>query len=335
MYKFPMNRMNPLNHFVIALSFAFFGGLLFSYVKAPIPWLLGSMTATLIGSRFKKVHLYWPRALREAGLIIVGYSIGLSFTRSAVIQILEKLPSMVFMTICIVLFCACIAYVVSKLTGVDYPTVLTGSIPGGLSQMIVFAEEMKGIDITTVTFLQVARLIMIIFIVPFLVFSPLFNTGKVISTNTLLPYSIQAEHHFFPNIIFFLVVCLVFAFIGKKIKSPTPYLLGPILGTAVLSLSGLHGPALPSTILSLSQFMIGGYIGLLLKPEKLEQKTKIILLALLSGIVMVAGSLGLSMILIHFNHITASTSLLSLAPGGMDQMGIMAHEIHADLSMVT
>lgn len=335
MYKFPITRKNPLNHFIIALCIASIGGLLFSYVEAPIPWLLGSMSATLIGSRFKKINLYWPRAIREVGLIIVGYSIGLSFTRSAVIQILGKLPSMVFMTVSIVLFCACIAYVVSKLTGVDYPTVLTGSIPGGLSQMIVFAEEMKGIDITTVTFLQVARLIMIIFIVPFLVFNPIFNTGKGILTNNLLPHSIQAEHHFFPNIIFFMVVCLVFAFIGKKIKSPTPYLLGPILGTAVLGLSGLHGPSLPSTILSLSQFMIGGYIGLLLKPEKLEHKAKIISLALLSGIVMVAGSLALSIILIHFNHITPSTSLLSLAPGGMDQMGIMAHEIHADLSMVT
>jgi membrane AbrB-like protein len=242
---------------------------------------------------------------------------------------------MVFMTVSIVLFCACIAYVVSKLTGVDYPTVLTGSIPGGLSQMIVFAEEMKGIDITTVTFLQVARLIMIIFTVPFLVFSPIFNKGKMMSTNNLLPHSIQTEQSFFPNIMIFLVVCLVFAFIGKKIKSPTPYLLGPILGTAVLSLSCLHGPALPSAVLNLSQFMIGGYIGLLLKPEKLEHKTKIISLALLSGIVMVSGSLILSMILIHFNHITPSTSLLSLAPGGMDQMGIMAHEVHADLSMVT
>jgi membrane AbrB-like protein len=176
---------------------------------------------------------------------------------------------------------------------------------------------------------------MIIFIVPFLVFSPIFNTGKIISPNNLLPQTIQSEHSFFPNIIIFLIVCLVFAFIGKKIKSPTPYLLGPILGTAVLSLSGIHGPALPSTILNLSQFMIGGYIGLLLKPEKLEHKTKIISLALMSGIVMVAGSLVLSIFLIHYNHITPSTSLLSLAPGGMDQMGIMAHEVNADLSMVT
>ena len=41
------------------------------------------------------------------------------------------------------------------------------------------------------------------------------------------------------------------------------------------------------------------------------------------------------MILIHLNHVTPSTSLLSLAPGGMDQVGILAHEIQADLSMVT
>jgi len=32
--------------------------------------------------------------------------------------------------------------------------------------------------------------------------------------------------------------------------------------------------------------------------------------------------------------VSEATGLLSLAPGGMDQMGIIANEIHADLSIV-
>jgi membrane AbrB-like protein len=50
---------------------------------------------------------------------------------------------------------------------------------------------------------------------------------------------------------------------------------------------------------------------------------------------MIAVSVGLGLLLIYFYHITPSTSLLSLAPGGMDQMALLAHEVHADLSMVT
>ena len=154
----------------------------------------------------------------------------------------------------LILFCAGIAYVVSKLTGVDYPTVLIGSIPGGLSQMIIFAEDMEGIDITTVTFLQVARVIMIIFIVPFLAFSPFFNNGQAIPATNVITHSMQSADPLFPNIILFAIICIVFAIVGKKLRSPAPFLVGPILGTAIISLSGLHGSALPASVLDLSQF---------------------------------------------------------------------------------
>lgn len=332
MKKYTFKADDKILRFTVTVFTAIVGGLLFNLLHTPIPWLLGPMVAVLIGARFSKIPYYWPTYIRNTGLIIVGYSIGLSFTKNALIQIAEKLPSMILMTVLLVIFCAGIAFFVSKITGVDYPTVLTGSIPGGLSQMIIFAEELKGIDITTVTFLQVARLMMIIFFVPFLIFGPFFKNQQGAD---LVLTTVQSAGPLFPNILLFALIGIVSAFLAKKLKFPTPFLLGPILGTAVMNISGFHGPLLPSSILNISQFMIGGYIGLLLKPEKLQQKAKIISLALLSGLVMILGSLGLSMVLVYQNHITPSTSLLSLAPGGMDQMGILAHEVKANLSMVT
>lgn len=321
--------------FCLTLLTAFIGGIIFSNIHSPIPWLLGPMTAVLIGSRFRKVQFYWPRTIRDTGLVIVGYSIGLSFTKEALLQIIAKLPSMLLMTVLLVCFCAGIAFVVSKLTGVDYPTVLIGSIPGGLSQMIIFAEELKGINITTVTFLQVARLIMIIFFVPFLIFGPLFKNTAHSAADMVNKGVEAASGPLFPSIIWFAVICIVCAFVARKLKFPTPYLLGPILATAIINLSGMEGPPLPPSIIDASQFMIGGYIGLLLKPEKLEHKTKIISLALISGMVMIFISIGLSLLLVSYYPLTHSTSFLALAPGGMDQMGILAHVVHADLSMVT
>ena len=53
-----------------------------------------------------------------------------------------------------------------------------GSIPGGLSQIIMLAEETEGIDITAVTFTQVTRLIMIVVCVPLIVFSPILGQVK-------------------------------------------------------------------------------------------------------------------------------------------------------------
>jgi uncharacterized membrane protein AbrB (regulator of aidB expression) len=41
------------------------------------------------------------------------------------------------------------------------------------------------------------------------------------------------------------------------------------------------------------------------------------------------------LLLISYYPLSPSTGFLALAPGGMDQMGILAHVVHADLSMVT
>jgi uncharacterized protein len=320
------------NHsFITAFLIALAGGLVFSFLSIPVPWLLGPMSAILIANRFKGISLYWPRALRDTALILIGYSIGLSFTGSSVENMAENLPAMLFMTVILVASAALISKVISLISGVDYPTVLTGSIPGGLSQMIIFAEEMKGINITTVTFLQVSRLLMIVFVVPFIIFGPVFNIRH---TNTELAGSAQLDFEPIMPVVF-LIVCILGVLIGKKLRLPTPFLLGPILGTGFLTYAGLTGPTLPSSVMDASQLMIGGYIGMLLKPEKLERKSLTITLALLSGFLLVMESLLLSFFLSDALNINIVTSFLSLAPGGMDQMGIIAHEVKADLSIVS
>ena len=61
--------------------------------------------------------------------------------------------------------------------------------------MITFSEEVKGINITVVTFLQVTRVIMIIFLVPFLIYGPFFKNTSVQSTLYLADKAVQL--HFF------------------------------------------------------------------------------------------------------------------------------------------
>ncbi|WP_026695773.1 AbrB family transcriptional regulator [Peribacillus kribbensis] len=317
--------------FLYSLCLAAAGGLIFSLISVPIPWLLGPMAATLIGARFKKYKVVWPVYIRDAGLIVVGYSLGLSFSRESVIQIGAQLPSMLLLTVLLVLFCALMAWLVSKITGIDYPTILTGSIPGGLSQMLILAEEMKGINITVVAFLQVSRLIMLVVIVPLLIFSPIFGGHR----DALAQHAVPFQHIEVSHALMFLMVAVLCAFLAKKAKLPTPFLLGPMTGTAVLVLLGFKGIQLPGGLLNVSQFMIGGYVGLLLKPEKLEKKVKFTLISLLSGTVLLCGSFGFSLLLSSLHHLDPATSYLSVAPGGMDQMGIMAHEVKADLSIVT
>jgi len=319
--------------FLATFMIAIIGGLLFKVVNLPIPWLLGSMFFVFIWAKFFKQKLYWPSKLRDSAMIIVGYTIGLSFTSATFVQIGQQITSMILMTLLLLLFTLVISIIISKLSGIPFPTILIGSIPGGLSQMITLAEELEDVDITVVTFLQISRLMMIIFTVPLFIFSPLFDIHRDRSfTSTVQNFANQSD--LLPNVLVFAVVCILFAILGKRINFPTAFLLGPMLATILLNLSGFKGPTLPSFILDCSQLMIGGYIGLLLKPENMKNKFKISILAICSGIVLLSFSFGLSILLTHLHSMNTVTSMLSLSPGGMDQMAIIAKEAHGDISVI-
>ncbi|NRF95537.1 AbrB family transcriptional regulator [Paenibacillus frigoriresistens] len=321
---------------LFSIVLAVIGGFLFQWIHCPIPWLLGPMIVVFIGSRlFKRIKPVWPGPMRDSGMVIIGYMLGLSFTLETFKQIGKQLPSMILLTALLLVCTYLIALMVAKFSGLNFPTVLMGSIPGGLSQMIALAEELKGIDLTVVTFLQVSRIIMIIFFVPLFIFSPLFGSSLHHSLPDTASAAAASWGGLFPHILVYAVVCTACALLWKKIKFPTAFLLGPMVATIILHLSGLSGPALPSSLVSISQLLIGGYLGLMLKPENLNNKLKIILLALLSGTALLICSVVLSLLLTQLHPVPLSTSFLSLSPGGMDQMGIIAKEVNADLSFVT
>ena len=68
--------------------------------------------------------------------------------------------------------------------------------------------------------------------------------------------------------------------------------------------------------------MIGSHVGLMLKPEQLQRKTQTVTLAVISSVLLIAGALGLSYLLMNVFSLSAATSLLSMAPGGMDPASV-------------
>lgn len=325
--------------FAITLGIAMVSALLFTLVHLPIPWLLGPMIGVCAAARTVRSHsFYWPGFTRNAGLIIVGYAIGIAFTRDTLTEIARQLPAMVLMTSLLLLLCGLIAYGVSKFTGISYQTALTGSIPGGLSQMVTLAEETEGIDLTVVTFLQVSRLMMIVVFVPLIVFSPwldITSSGANPAAIAEIVSSHRLWNDLWPNFVPYGLICTALALVARRVNFPTAFLLAPLIAAAALHLGGLSAPELPSPILAAAQLMIGCYVGLLLKPENLPNKPRLIAVAVLSGIVLIACACGLSYLLTRLHAMSAATALLSLAPGGMDQMGIIAHEINANVSIVS
>lgn len=311
------------------LFISYIGGCLFYWLNIPIPWMLGPLVFVNLFSSIWKVKVYWPVKIRNSGLIVLGYIMGSSFTMDTLHQIIDQLPAMVIATIATTLFSLLIGYITHKKTGIDLATSMLGSTPGGMTQMVILSEEMPDCDTTIVTFMQTIRLLSVVFIVPFLAMHALPNAAghaaQTMAVSDTLPHA--------PFI--FAAVAVASGLMAHLLKFPTPFLLGPVLGTMALVLTGLQPPHVPQPIVIAAQLFVGIYMGVTTKPSNLENWRQLLPYALVGGIGVVLFTLGFGYLLTYWHNIDVISAFLSTAPGGMAEMGITAINVGADISIIT
>jgi len=173
-----------LLRFLETLLVSLTGGLFFRLLHLPLPWLLGSLAAVMIWSLTARRNVFWPVGLRNSGLVILGYMLGSSFAIETGLQIIKQLPAMMFATASTILFSLFIGYIIHRRTDISLSTCIIGSVPGGLTQMVVLSEEIADTDLTVVTFMQTIRLLSTVFIVPFLIICGLAgDTQQAVAAN--------------------------------------------------------------------------------------------------------------------------------------------------------
>ncbi len=319
--------------FIETLLCGIAGGFLFTLLNLPLSWMLGPLTAVLIWKLLSKRDLYWPISFRNGGQMLLGYSMGLSFTIASAGQIVDQLPSMAIVTVLMVVFGLVIAYFVSKLTGINIPSAVMGTTPGGLSQMVVLSEEIKGADSTVVTFMQTIRMLTVIFIVPALSIHA-FSSGGTQNSKPTIDLVTQTEYGNFFQVITVLAIVLFITACAVRFKCPTPWIIGPLVSSAILTVSGFETPQLPPILIVLAQLCLGIYLGLGIKTNMLKSWKKLLPFSFISGLLIVGFSLVLAYGLHMIYPITMTTAFLCIAPGGLPEMGVTAHAVHADVSMV-
>jgi uncharacterized protein len=309
------------------------GGALFSWIGLPLAWMLGPLTAVILWNLLTKRTLYWPKSFKNGGQMLLGYSMGLSFTAESAAQIGGQLPSMTVSTVLMVIFGLGIAFLASRLTGVNAPSAVMGTTPGGLSQMTMLSEEIRGADPTIVTFMQTIRMLAVTFMVPMLT-TYAFAGG---AGNGLSGSAVEAEAVSGGGLIHLLVAVvavLAGTALALRLRFPTPWILGPLITAAILTVSGFPAPHLPPILMVAAQLLMGVYLGLSLKLDMLKDWKKLLPFSLVSGALMVGFALLLAYILHLIHPMTMATAFLCIAPGGLPEMGVTAHEVGADVSMV-
>lgn len=308
----------------IVLGVSLVGVWIFTLLHLPVPWLLGPLFFVLISQFFIKTDFYWPAALRNMGLIIIGISIGQSFQFHMFKNLGWLIGVMLLMNGMILLFSFLLSLMLVKVGNLPLKTAIICTVPGGFSQVVAFAEE-EEIDLPIVTYFHIIRVISIVIGIPLLLHVHAMNSQKesAISFSTLMA------------LILLFLVAIGAVWVGKKIKIPVPYFLLPLILVIGLQFFSINTPEVPSPFLQMAQLMMGAYIGKLLTPKMLVFEKKIILLGIITTILLLLFTVGQGWMLMKMMNYSLATGILSTAAGGLDQMSLLASAIGADVSVVT
>lgn len=170
-----MSKLAKNPHYALSilctLITALAGGCIFNLLHLPLPWLLGPMIAVLIGSNLRKPLYSWPPQIRNTGMIIVGYTTGLSLTGSPRCRLrqLLTLSLAIGSGVLLIVGAYSLSLLFAYLEQVTAATALLSLAPGGMDQMSLIAQE-TGANLPTVAGYQLFRTFFIFFAVP-----PLFK----------------------------------------------------------------------------------------------------------------------------------------------------------------
>lgn len=315
--------MAIVKSYLLTAGLGIIGAYVFQLLHIPMPWLLGPLLTILVLKLTTQLPLKWNKHFRNFGLVIAGYSIGHAFTLETLADIRLYLPVMILLNVLFIILFIFISWVIAKRVKVDQLTALTSCVPGGMTQIVAYAEEQGSRNITMITFYQVLRVICIIGFVPLLVVSNSSSSTSV------------SNAHFTLMFLLFFVLSYIAGFIAMKINVPTGYMLGPVFLFMGLQLANIEIPEIPVSALHIAQIVMGIYIGLLLNKEDLHLSKKLIFYAFVSSFLYISSAFGLAILMMQFYPLDFKTSFLSIVPGGLDQMGIISASVHADSTLVT
>jgi uncharacterized protein len=297
----------------------------------PLGWLLGAMIATIPLS-IAGVDMRSFRKPRLVMIAVIGLMVGSAFTPEVAARIPDWWPSLLGVLLYVVIVALVSIAVCWRLGAMTPATAAFAGMPGGLSEMVIIGPAM-GADVRSVSLVHGTRLVVLIAMTPTLlaVFG-LIGSGAGDGVSRAIQW--------FPSIslvdVALLSACAVIGFlIAKKIRLPAGNLTGPLILSALVHVTGITDAHIPDALLAAAQIVIGSVIG----QHFAGIARRVLLIGLLLGALLTVFSMALAgCFAFAFEQLLGvpfAIGLLSLVPGGLPEMSLIAITLDADPAFVS
>lgn len=299
------------------------GGGLFAVLGFPAPLIGGGMVA-VAAATLSGVRVAVPLPLREAVFFILGVSIGSALSPEALAGIMLWPASLAILVLGVPLVTLGAGVLLIR-RGWPRNDAFLATAPGALATVLIVADAV-GANVGRVAIVQTLRLAILVVLLPFLVL--IFTDISPVSSGTTLAGFDAGE--------FALVAAAAGAgvLLAALARAPAASLLGAMVGSGALYLSGAVSVPVPDLILVPGLVVIGAYIG----TRFVGMTAAAIRAGLVDGLYAFAASFTISVALAGL--VTATLGLpfgetvLGFAPGGFEVMIVIALSLGLDAAYV-
>ena len=299
------------------------GALLASVIGWPLPWMIGSMVMVILVRCATPWQLHALPGGRKFGQWMIGIGIGLHFTPALVEQISAYLVPIVIGAL-LTVFSSAIGVWFLRRTGETPATAYFACMPGGSAEMANLGER-NGAHLTRVAAAQSLRVVAVVLLVP-AIFKFMLGDGDVVSHHT------QADWFWLSLI---LPLGGLAAWAMQRFKQPNPWLFGPLLVSAGLSIAFNVQSTLPDGASQAGQLMIGSALGCYFNRAFFRYAPSFLARTLIATLAMMLVAF-LAALLIGFSTgLDVQSLTLGMMPGGIAEMSLTAETLQLAVPLVT
>lgn len=136
-----------------------------SRLRLPAGAMLVPMVGAVLLGHFGPFRIELPPWLLAASFAVVGWNVGLRFTRPLLLHALRALPAILAGIAVMIALCAGVAALLVVVADVDPLTAYLATSPGGVDAVAIIASS-TDVDVSFVMAMQTVRLIAVLFLAP-------------------------------------------------------------------------------------------------------------------------------------------------------------------------
>ncbi len=323
-----MTAGRPRGSMLLALAIGAGGGLLFAWARLPLPWMMGSMVAATVAS-VAGASIRIDHRLRVVMICVLGVMLGSAFKPQLLDQIDEWAVSITGLLVYAIVAGSLVTWYFRRAAGYDPVTSYFASSPGGLNEMVIVGREMGGDD-RVIALTHSARILLVVMTLPFLFrlftdYTPpagLLPRGGGSLDMPAWDWAI-------------LTACAVIGpLVARKLKVPAAFLIGPMLLSAAVHVSGITQATPPSLLVATAQVVMGTGIGCRFAGTPVRDIVRIVGVSIGSTVILLVLGVLFGLAVQQITDVPWFVLVLAYAPGGLAEMSLVALALGRDVAFV-